>query len=429
MTSGTFASFPLDSIIILRSERQRRELTNIDELAESIESTGLINPPVITREGVLIAGERRVTACRQLGWDAIPVQFSDEMDPIALQLIELEENVKRQDLTWQDHAEAVARYHRLREETDTDWNQTKTAAAIGISKSYTMQLLTVARGLSEGEPLVVNADKFSVAANVMQRKLERQRNAVLRDISAPAEVAAPSITLDDQPAPVAAEARRASILNADFQQWAASYTGPAFNLIHCDFPYGVGVDKRGQSSSKALGSYSDEAKDYFDLIAALLAHQDRFISHQAHLIFWFSMDYYTKTIELLEAGGWTVSPFPLIWLKSDNKGILPDYNRGPRRIYETALFCSRGDPKIVHAVGNAIACATTKDFHMSEKSAVMLEHFFRMLVDEYTSFLDPTCGGGNAVRVAESLGAAYALGIERDPEFAERAKENLKLTP
>lgn len=54
---------------------------------------------------------------------------------------------------------------------------------------------------------------------------------------------------------------------------------------------------------------------------------------------------------------------------------------------------------------------------MNEKPLSMLKHFLRMLIDETTSFLDPTAGSANAVRVAGGLGAHRVLGIERDPEF------------
>jgi DNA modification methylase len=51
----------------------------------------------------------------------------------------------------------------------------------------------------------------------------------------------------------------------------------------------------------------------------------------------------------------------------------------------------------------------------------MLEHFFRMLVDENTRLLDPTCGSGSALRAARSLGAKDYLGIEANPDFAREA--------
>jgi DNA modification methylase len=44
-----------------------------------------------------------------------------------------------------------------------------------------------------------------------------------------------------------------------------------------------------------------------------------------------------------------------------------------------------------------------------------------MFTDENTVMLDPTCGSGSALRAAESLGAAYILGVEINGDFTERA--------
>ena len=64
---------------------------------------------------------------------------------------------------------------------------------------------------------------------------------------------------------------------------------------------------------------------------------------------------------------------------------------------------------------------------MSEKPQSMLEHFFRMVVDDSTTMLDPTCGSGNSVAVAESLGANWATGLELNGDYVDLAKENLGL--
>jgi DNA modification methylase len=56
----------------------------------------------------------------------------------------------------------------------------------------------------------------------------------------------------------------------------------------------------------------------------------------------------------------------------------------------------------------------------------MLRYFFGMLVDENTVLLDPTCGSGSSLRAAESLGARSILGLERNPEFADLARDALK---
>lgn len=150
----------------------------------------------------------------------------------------------------------------------------------------------------------------------------------------------------------------------------------------------------------------------------------------AHLMFWFSMDFYSETLAFLarRIPQLDMDAFPLYWLKSDGKGILPDPNRGPRRIVETCLFGRTGDRKIVGAVANGYACHTQKNeaLHLSEKPEPMLRHFFRMLVDENTAILDPTSGGGSALRAADSLGAAQILGLELNPAYVEVANVAFK---
>jgi len=137
------------------------------------------------------------------------------------------------------------------------------------------------------------------------------------------------------------------------------------------------------------------------------------------------MENYGETLELLRTR-FVVPSHPLIWLKSDNAGILPDPSRGPRRIYETAFFGYRGDRKVVRAVSNAYAAPSVRDSHMSEKSEPMLRYFFGMIVDQHTTMLDPTCGSGSALRAAESLDASRVLGLEIDPTFVDRARLKLR---
>jgi N6-adenosine-specific RNA methylase IME4/ParB-like chromosome segregation protein Spo0J len=57
--------------------RYRRDLGDLRALAESIEEVGLLHPVVVTPEGRLIAGQRRLAACRLLGWSDIPVTVVD----------------------------------------------------------------------------------------------------------------------------------------------------------------------------------------------------------------------------------------------------------------------------------------------------------------------------------------------------------------
>jgi len=152
------------------------------------------------------------------------------------------------------------------------------------------------------------------------------------------------------------------------------------------------------------------------------------VAASAHMVFWFSMTHYQFTVDRLTEMGWSVQPFPMVWHKSDNAGLLPDPSRQPRRTYETALLCSRGDRKLVQAKAASIAAPSDRasKIHMSQKPPTVLKHFLTMVCDEFSEVLDPTAGSGTALTVAKELGAKRVVGLEVDEEIAARAIAALK---
>ena len=211
--------------------------------------------------------------------------------------------------------------------------------------------------------------------------------------------------------------------------WAPAYRGEPFNLIHCDFPYGVNVFGGAWSGKRTTSGYDDSADVYVKLIECLCANLDRVMAHSGHLVFWLSGDIkiQARTLEMFADLAPTLSfnNFPLVWVKSDNVGIVPDPKREPRRIYETALIASREDRLLVKPVSNAIASPTNKEHHPHTKPEPVLKHFLQMFVDSNTRFLDPTCGGGSSLRAAEALGADHVIGLEINDEYVANARRAL----
>lgn len=415
MTSGSFHSIAIGTINSNREERQRRDLPDISVLADSLNRLGLIHPIVIDRENNLVAGERRLEAARSLGWTHLNCQFTDELDRSVLHAIELEENVKRKDLSWQDECAAIATYHNFRKSEDPAWAQEDTATALGITKQSVSQKLAVATELAAGNTKISTAPKFSTARGIVSRTESRKDEKALAELKAfvkPGAVEAPDPD---------------NIINENFEQWADIYAGPKFNFIHCDFPYGIGADKFVQGAAKLHGGYEDSEDTYWRLCMVLCNALNNIASKSCHFMFWYSMHYHQRTIDFFhDNSDIKFDPFPLVWTKSDNIGIIPDPERGPRRIYETCLFGSRGDRKIVRPVSNSYAAPSVRDEHMSIKPEPMLSHFFHMFVDDSTIFLDPTCGSGSSVRAADAAGARHVLGLELNPEFADRAQAKFK---
>ena len=61
-------------------KRYRSDLGSLDSLCRSIEEIGLLHPVVVTPDARLIAGQRRLEAYKQLGWQDIPVTIIELED-------------------------------------------------------------------------------------------------------------------------------------------------------------------------------------------------------------------------------------------------------------------------------------------------------------------------------------------------------------
>lgn len=404
VTSGTFHSIPIDSITINREERQRREIDDIEGLAASIRAVGLINPPVVTRDGTLLAGERRVSACRALGWTHVSVQFSDEVDPATLVLIELEENIRRKDITWQERTLAVEKYHQLKRTEDPTWTQSETAKALNASEMHVSDHLKVAREIAS--PLVREQATFKSAIAKAQEVSRRRDDSLLHPIRPAYDTQSP-------------------VLTTDFIEWSAQ-PRDKFNFLHCDFPYGINYHNAPGQSASNTDRYLDTPDTYWTLFKALATNLDNFCAPAAHIIFWFSPNLYCPTWEMLKLlDGFTFEEHPLVWHRP-GEGIAPDPQRRPRRVYEMAFFGWRGDVRINTVRDNCFAAPTERQRHPHEKSQRMLEHFFGMFVDEHTRLLDPTCGSGSSLRAGLATGTKTVFGIEQNEEFADVARRSLE---
>ena len=74
--------------------RFRKDLGDIDALAKSIGEIGLLHPIVVNENNELIAGVRRLEACKKLGWTDIPVHIVNLAE---IRKGQIDENVVRKD--------------------------------------------------------------------------------------------------------------------------------------------------------------------------------------------------------------------------------------------------------------------------------------------------------------------------------------------
>ncbi len=99
----------IEKIDIDEGQRIRTETGDLASLQASIDEVGLINPILVDEHHRLIAGFRRLTACRNLGWNEVEVMVVEAGgDRMRLLDIEVAENLYRRDFT-QDELLAIER--------------------------------------------------------------------------------------------------------------------------------------------------------------------------------------------------------------------------------------------------------------------------------------------------------------------------------
>ena len=103
---------PIGEIKVKR--RVRKDLGDIESLAESMRHFGQINPIVITKQNILIAGERRLEAAKLLGWRTISAIINEFPDALSKLEYEVEENIQRKAFSLEEEADATRKLYKLR---------------------------------------------------------------------------------------------------------------------------------------------------------------------------------------------------------------------------------------------------------------------------------------------------------------------------
>lgn len=461
---------PLDKITV-SEERQRQAIPQdeIDTLADSIYARGLLHPIILAHHEPadggfdLIVGQRRYQAYLKLNaqfgkikdleeaFNRIPARFVSELEPHELKAIELEENIQRTDLCWQDEAAAYAEFFESRkiaeefqdDDPDEDaptslYTYASLSGELHVSKTHAQRMVKVGREVMRGNKEIIACDSARAAGAKLDRKTRRaididMANFDMVELGGGATIKIDDLGLDDSvpdAADVADEGPRYGIYQGEFVQYIQEHEGPRVNFVHCDFPFGIGLHESAQVKHDLYTGYEDTEATYWALCDNLLEARETLLADSCHILFWFPMSKYGSTLSYFKKAGFYINEYPLIWMKSDKIGIIPDAERYPRRIYETAFLMSLGDRTLVKPMCNASFAPSgrRKEHHISHKPEAMLEEFLPMFIDGDSIMLDPTCGGGTAVSMAMRLGAKYSLGLDINAECCELATALCKNT-
>jgi len=173
---------------IRAGNRAREGTSNLGKLKDSIEELGLLQRIGVTEEGELVYGYRRLEAWKEVrGDEPIPVEVVEPEDEKERRMMELAENVRRLNLSWQEQAELVAEIDRLgreihgerpkggrpeenRSDSEQFWSVERTAEETGLSKGKISDSLALARGMEENPELREIEDEFEALAEVREEE-------------------------------------------------------------------------------------------------------------------------------------------------------------------------------------------------------------------------------------------------------------------
>lgn len=97
-------------------QRVRDEFGDMEALAGSIKEHGLLHPIVVDSDYNLIAGCRRLLACERIGLTEIEAKVLEDISEKELRVLELEENIRRKDLTELEKSKNLVELAEIKEQ-------------------------------------------------------------------------------------------------------------------------------------------------------------------------------------------------------------------------------------------------------------------------------------------------------------------------
>lgn len=429
---------PLSEVIV-SANRQRRDFDAeaLQELSDSIEKFGLMHPLVVRPQGdqtILVAGERRLRAISdiyalgaaihfnnvEVPEGMVPVASLGELSPLEAEEAELEENIRRRDLTWQESASALQRLHNLRAAQAAEVGKTQTfadtAAEVyegkreGYYQDTVRTAVLVAKHLDD--PDVATAKNAKDALKILVKKETAAKNAELA-----ATVGATFSAADHR------------LVQSDCLEWMVDADESQFDVICTDPPYGMGADEFGDAAGKLVGtvhSYDDSAASFRSLMVLALPLITKVAKPAAHLYLFCDIEQFFFLRQQATENGWTPFRTPLV-LHKINSGRVPLPEHGPRRSYELVFYAFRGGKAVTHIYPDVFSVSGDDNLgHGAQKPVAAYVDLLRRSVRPGDKVLDPFAGTGTIIPACHEL-KCYATAIEREAQYygiaVNRAKE------
>lgn len=422
----------ISEIAILHRQRKEMDKKKLGELVESIKANGLLHPIVVRdpfdqeipslpegKKYILCVGGRRLAAHIVLGLDEIEANLKRDLDPLRAEIVELTENIERQDLSWDEANNARARIHELRVKENPFQTLSQTAEELGISTMQMSRELKLSEAKKKDPSLKVATSAASALRMVEHREHVQQRAATA--------------------AKAAGSDLAQKLFTADGRDFIRTIPSQSIDLVFCDLPYGFDYFDAVKDGQNMKGQYDDSIGTAKDFIADVVPQFVRVVKPTGWIVLFMGYELHGWLQDLLRTscrthGEYMISCMahgntdcgeslrpelpPWIWTRrgKGNHGHWPELHASNR--YEMIVVVNGGQAKLTKKpVENVL---DFEPFSGERLHAMQKPHALcREIIDRTTvvgeRVLDICFGSGAHLAAAADMGRDF-LGCDRNPD-------------
>ena len=392
----------------------------IIQLAESIKTKGLLHPITthkVDKGWALIAGLKRLEACKLLGLESLECKEVTDISPEALLELHIHENLMRDNLPWYEVVELERQLHELRQAKhgkpvnvggtlgyDGGWSLRDTAKELQMAFGTLSEDLKLAEALSK-DPMLAKIKDKKTALRMVRQSLRRAESEMASQGTSKVE---PN-----------------TIYLANSLDILSRFPPSTFDACVTDPPW-----LRFQQSSHQNAIVDDDIvltrdEDTLKIFGEIY----RTLKFDTMLYAFVGTDDFYMYREELPKFGFQVQSHPVLWHKPN---VVTMGRRGweHTRDIEQIIVAAKGNPLLTER-GNVSSVITQAAIpgpllkHPNEKHINVVKRLVSLCTWENGLILDPFAGVGTIPRACKSLGRRY-VAIERVHKYYKIMEEALK---
>jgi len=403
-------------------DRFREDYGDLDRLAQSIKEKGLICPIAVIQESesenyTLAAGGRRLAAHKLLKLTSIPCRIYDKpLSNLELHAIELEENIRRKDLSPIEEVKLKAEILKLQQKIHGEKTST-TPNASGVSLRNVAEIIGQDHStLSKDIALSNFIDQFpEVPWDDMKSKSEafKMKNKIEEKLIR-AELAKRAEAVSGKSgSSVFIKKLINSYFIKDFFKGVKDIIDGSINLVEIDPPYAINLKSIKKEYAYSHEKYNEiSSNEYPKFLERLFFETYRVMSENSWMICWFAPEPWFETVyQTILKAGFACSRMCGIWVKSSGQSLSP--SKSLANAYEMFFYARKGNPILARPgqLNTFHYNPVSQKVHPTERPLELMEDILTTFTTENSRILVPFAGSGKTL-VAAAKNKMIPLGFD-----------------